>query len=155
MVQLRTELGKTDSQPGHSAPYCTGPKARNFDKQEIYSMLTMDDLKPMQTELRSPTVIFFKKEESFRFSVNYLKLNAMTIWDSYTMSLMDECMDWLGTETIFSTLDENCSYWQVKMAERHRDKTAFSSHHGHSPFICIPFELKSPQGLFNKQRTST
>lgn len=43
---------------------------------------------------------------------------------------MDECIESLGGEKIFKTLDANCGYWKVKMDEADRNTTTFTSHHG-------------------------
>ena len=43
---------------------------------------------------------------------------------------MDECIDYLGDATIFSTLDCNSWYWHVEVDEADKDKTTFTSHMG-------------------------
>lgn len=39
---------------------------------------------------------------------------------------MEERLDSLRYALIFSALDASCSYWQVKIADANRDKTAFT-----------------------------
>lgn len=60
-VQHRVELHKTDRQPIHSATYCTGPKATEFEKHEINWILAVDNIEPTQMEWASPIVFVTKK----------------------------------------------------------------------------------------------
>lgn len=45
-------------------------------------------------------------------------------------------------------IDENTSYWPVKIAAEDRDKTKFASHHGLFRFIRMPSGLKNVPGTF-------
>lgn len=50
---------------------------------------------------------------------------------------MDECIDLLGEARIFSTLNTNYSYWQVKINGSDWEKTALTSPHGLYQFTNI------------------
>lgn len=64
-------------------------------------------IEPATTEWASPIVFTTKKDGSIWFCVDYWKLNAFTIRDSYSLPRMDECIDTLGEARIFSTHDAN------------------------------------------------
>ncbi len=83
-----------------------------------------------------------------RFCVDYRKLNAITISDTYPIPCMDECIDSLGSAKIFSTLDCNSGYWQIPIAEKDRDKTAFVCHSGLYCFRRMPFGLTNAPAPF-------
>ena len=48
-----------------------------------------------------------------RCCIDYQRLNALRIRDSYPIPRIDELIDYLGEETIFSTLDANAGYWKI------------------------------------------
>lgn len=77
-------------------------------------------------------------------------LNALKKRDSYPILCMDECIDSLGEATIFSALDADSGYWQIKFDELDQDKTAQASHHGLCHFNRTPFGLQEAQGTFRR-----
>lgn len=63
---------------------------------------------------------------------------------------MDESGDLFEEVASFSALNANHSYWQVEVKETHRDKIAFTSHHGLYKFVRMPFELRNASGTFQR-----
>ena len=84
---------------------------------EIDRMLRAGVIEPTSAEWASPVVSVPKKDGTMRFCVDYPKLNAVTIRDSYPLPRMDECIDSLGYATLFTTQDYNSRYWQMRIAE--------------------------------------
>ena len=78
-----------------------------MEKKEIDNMLEKGVIEPATTDWASPIVFVPKADGSLRFCVDYRRLNAMTVRDSYPIPRMDECIDSLGSATVFSTLDCN------------------------------------------------
>ncbi|CDF38306.1 unnamed protein product [Chondrus crispus] len=66
-----------------------------------------------------------------QFCVDYRKLNAVTVRDSYPLPRMGECIDSLGDAT-------------------DRDKTTFASHSGLYRFLRMPFALKNAPATFQR-----
>lgn len=60
----------------------------------------------------------------------------------YALPRMDECINSRGEVQIFSRVDVNFEYRQVKFDERDKSKTASKSPHEHFQFLKIPFHLK-------------
>jgi len=58
----------------------------------------------------SPAVLVKNKDNSIRFCVDYRKLNAITIKDSYPIPRIDDMLDQLGNNFWFSSLDLKSDY---------------------------------------------
>ena len=72
-----------------------------MEKKEIDKMLEKGAIEPATTDWASPIVLAPKLDGSLRFCVDYRRLNAMTVRDSYLIPRMDECIKYLGTATVF------------------------------------------------------
>ena len=98
----------------------------------------------------SPVVLAAKKDGTLRLCVDYRRLNAVTIRDSYPIPRMDECIDSLGEATVFTTLDCNSGYWQIPVSRRDIAKTAFVGHSGLYQFRRMPFGLTNAPATFQR-----
>lgn len=142
-TKYQREQNSEEVRPVHSAPYHTGPAARQLEKSEIEKMLEMNVIELAQTEWASPIVFEPKNDWSRRFCVEYRKFNAVTIRESYSIPRMDECIDSLGDATKCSTLDANYGCWQVEIYEKYRYMTTFTYTHCLHRFIRMKFGLKN------------
>ena len=139
-----------DAKPVFSQPYRAGPEARKVVKESVEDMLDKGVIEPAQSEWASPVVLVPKPDGTLRFCVDYRKLNAITVKDTYPLPRMDDCLDSLGDASIFTTLDCNSGYWQIPVAEEDRDKTTFTCHEGCFCFLRMPFGLCNAPATFQR-----
>jgi transposase InsO family protein len=149
VTEHRIEL-QAGARPVYQAPYRAGQKGRDVEKKEVERMLQAGVIEPANSEWASPVVLITKKDGSIRFCVDYRKLNALTVRDTYPLPRMDDYLDCLGEAQLFTTLDCNSGYWQIPVAREDRDKTAFVTHCGIHRFTRMPFGLVNAPATFQR-----
>jgi hypothetical protein len=104
----------------------------------------------------SPVVLAKKKDGSWRFCVDYRKLNSLTRKDAYPLPRIDDLLDALGfgEGRIFSTLDVASGYWHIPIADEDKEKTAFTTNSGLYQFRVLPFGLTGAPGAFCRAMTT-
>ena len=74
----------------------------------------------------SNVVLVRKKNGQLRICIDYRHLNSRTKKDNYALPRIDEILDSLVGNTWFSVLDMKSGYYQIPIAEEHKERTAFT-----------------------------
>lgn len=109
---------KEGARPIHQFPYRAGLKAREVERAELDKMLKQGVIEPATSPWGSPVVFAPKKDGNLRLCVDYRRLNALTIKDSYPILRMDECIDSLGSAKNLTALDCRSGFWQIPLTEK-------------------------------------
>ena len=118
--------------------------------REVERMLKDDVIEPSNSPWASPIVLVTKKDGSVRFCVDYRRVNELTCKDAYPLPQIDETLDTLGGTQWFCTMDLASGYWQIKMKECDKPKTAFVTRKGLFQFKVMPFGLCNAPATFQR-----
>jgi len=125
-----------------------GPEKEKEVHRQVQDLLNRHLIDPAHGAWSSPVVLVWKKDGSWRFCVDYCKLNSVTIQDAYPLSRIDESLDALAGSKFFSTLDLLSGYWQVPLSPDAQDKAAFITWDGLWKWKVLPFGLTSAPATF-------
>jgi len=73
--------------------------------RQVQDFLNRDLIEPAHGAWSSPVVLVWKKDGSWRFCMDYRKLNSVTIQDAYPLPWIDESLDALAGSKFFDMLD--------------------------------------------------
>jgi len=137
-----------DRRPIRIPPRRVSPGKRDIIEKEVEKMLNAGVIRPSNSPWSSPIVIVKKADGTNRFCIDYRKLNDVTRKNSYPLPRIDDHLEALRGKKWFCTLDLASGYWQVKMHEGDKEKTAFCSHMGLYEFNVMPFGLTNAPATF-------
>ncbi|KAJ1205101.1 hypothetical protein NDU88_000536, partial [Pleurodeles waltl] len=144
-----------DSLPVKSKIYRQPDHVRDCIKQEVQKMLELGVVEHSDSPWASPVVLVPKPnskdgKKEMRFCVDYRGLNLVTKTDAHPIPRADELIDTLASAKYLSTFDLTAGYWQIKLSEDAKAKTAFSTIGGHYQFTVMPFGLKNAPATFQR-----
>ncbi|KAL0539396.1 hypothetical protein IC582_023608 [Cucumis melo] len=98
----------------------------------------------------TPVLFVKKKDGSMHLSIDYGELNKVTVKNHYPLPRIDDLFDQLQEATVFSKIDLQSGYHQLRIRDCDIPKTAFRSKYGHYEFIVISFGLTNAPAIYSK-----
>ena len=138
------------TRPIRQPPHRLGPHKEAEAERQVQDLLTKGLIEPSSGAWSAPVVLVRKKDNSWRFCIDYRRLNAVTQQDAYPIPRIDESLDALAGSRHFSTLDLTSGYWQVPLDPDAQEKAAFATRSGLWKWKVLPFGLTSAPATFQR-----
>ena len=98
------------SQPINSKPYHYSPQHKTGIEHQVQHLLQSGLITHSHSPYASPVLLVKKKDGTWRFCVDYRKLNDITIKNKFPMPVIDEILDELAGSQVFTKLDMRSGY---------------------------------------------
>jgi len=122
-------------------------------KKELMRMEQMGVIEKIETptEWCSPCIVVPKKNGKIRVCIDFTKLNMAVKREYHPLPATEESLSLLGKSKIFTKLDANCGYWQMKLSPESQKYTTFITPFGR--YICkrLPFGISSAPEIFQRE----
>jgi len=139
-----------DSKPIAQRPYPTSHFKRELIKSHVEKMLKLGIIRPSESEWASPVNMVREDNDTFRFTLDYRKLNQVSKSDPYNIPRIDSLLHRLGDACFITKIDARKGYWQISMHPNSIKYTAFICDEGKYEFLRMPFGLKTAPSIFQR-----
>nr|CAD1829912.1 unnamed protein product [Ananas comosus var. bracteatus] len=134
--------------PISKASYWMVPAELKELQAQLIDLLDKGFIRPSVSLWGAPILFVRKKDGSFRLCVDYRELNKVMINNKYPLPRIDDLFDHLQGSRVYSKIDLQPGYHQLKIKPEDVQKTAFRTRYGHYEFTVMPFGLTNAPAAF-------
>lgn len=100
-------------------------------KEQLHQLLAQGFIRPSSSPWGAPVLFQKKKDGTLHLCIDYRGLNLVTIKNNYPIPCIDELVDKLHGDKIFSKMDLRSRYYQIRVKEQDIPKIAFNTRYEH------------------------
>ncbi|KAJ9532073.1 hypothetical protein QJQ45_003746 [Haematococcus lacustris] len=126
----------------------------NEMKKQVAELLAKKLIEPSCSPYGAPVLFVEKRDGTLRMCVDYRALNKLTVRDRYPLPRIDDLFDKLQGKTIFSSLDLQSGYHQIRITPEDVPKTAFVTPEGQFQYKVLSFGLTNAPATFQRVMNS-
>jgi hypothetical protein len=143
------------AQPVFVRPYKYAPLLKSEIERQVNDMLQQRIIQKSSSAFASPVLLVKKKDQTWRFCVDYRQLNAITVKGKLPVRIIEELLDELLGAAYFTSLDLQAGFHQIRIKAGEEFKTAFQTHFGQFEFCVMSFGLTGAPGTFQDAMNTT
>jgi hypothetical protein len=136
------------TRPIYKTPYKMAPVEQVELKKQLDELLAKGFIRPSKSPWAFPVLFVEKKDGTKKLCVDYRALNQVTIKNNYPLPRIDALFDQLKGAKVFSKIDLQSGYHQLRIREEDIEKTAFSTRYGHYEYTVMSFGLTNAPAAF-------
>ncbi|GJR48021.1 retrotransposon protein, putative, ty3-gypsy subclass [Tanacetum coccineum] len=127
--------------PVARALYLLAPSEMKELAEQLQELSDKGFIRPSSSPWGASILFVKKKDGSFRMCIDYQELNKLTVKNRYPLPRIDDLFDQLKGSSVYSKIDLQSGYHQLRVHEEDIPKTAFRTRYGHYEFQVMPFGL--------------
>jgi len=145
---LQHDVDTADAAPIRQPPRRPPLASGTAEDDLIAEMLSAGVIEPFDSPWADPVCLAKKPDSSYRFCVDYRRVNAVSRKDAYPILDTHDAFDSLRGANYFATIDLLLSYWQIGMTLRAQERSAFCTCRGFYHFRRMHFGLSNAPATF-------
>ncbi|GJT54365.1 putative reverse transcriptase domain-containing protein [Tanacetum coccineum] len=134
--------------PVARAPYRLAPSKMKELAEKLQELSDKGFILPSSSPWGAPVLFLKKKDGSFRMCINYRELNKLKMKNRYPLSRFDGLFDQLQGSSVYSKIDLQSGYHQLRVRKVDILKTTFRMRYGHYEFQVMLFGLTNVPAVF-------
>nr|GEU43043.1 putative reverse transcriptase domain-containing protein [Tanacetum cinerariifolium] len=115
---------------------------------QLQELLEKGFIRPSSSPCGAPVLFVKKKDGSFRMCIDYRELNKLTVKNRYPLSRINDLFDQLQGSGVYSKIDLQSGYHQLRIKKEDISITAFRTWYSHFEFQVMPFRLTNAPSVF-------
>ena len=151
MPPIRETDHHIETEPGSTPPYRNlynlPPAELELLREELNKLLKLGHIRHSCSPYGAP-VFYVRQGPKMRLVFDYRALNKITVKDRTALPSMHHAFAALRDATLFTKLDFQSGFHQIRIAEGDQHKTAFRTKYGHFEWTVLPFGLCNSPATF-------
>ncbi|KAH3901663.1 uncharacterized protein SCDLUD_001433 [Saccharomycodes ludwigii] len=136
--------------PPELYPYRLTPKMEQECRKILEDLIKKGFVSESNAACGAPIILVRKKDQTWRLVVDYRELNKGIVNESFPIPSITELFAKVGDAKVFTTLDLHSGYHQLRLNEKSKDLTSFTTPFGHFRYEVLPFGIKTAPKNFSR-----
>ena len=129
-------------------PYRMAPTKLKELKSQLQELLDKGFIRPSVSPWGAPVLFVKKKDGTLQMCIDYRQINKVKVKNKYPLPRIEDLFDQLKGVGVFSKIDPQSGYYQLRVKEVDVPNTAFRTQYGNNEFLVMPFGLTNAPVAF-------